>query len=315
MNEDLLKNYQREIECEYKGEHYLVRDNGSVLRRSRPGQKVRKDDDIWTFGKPGTGNYLYLGDARVHIIVAKAFHGSPPTPQHIVDHIDTNRRNNRPENLRWLTRFQNMILNDITRKKLELICGMPIEEILKDISVLREKALPSNMLWMKNVTVEEAKEIKVAWEKWLNTALTRPTSMRKPKWVKLNGKWYMPSPEEDNAVTHIGSSHVDDEHSYPCCPREPSNNPLREYLDNLQPGKICKKTKIKERQFESKLQKAAISPDGDEIIMITDDDGVIYIRYADGIFFHTKDTFYPYCKRTETGNFEYYFPWDNKKEG
>lgn len=309
---DVNTDFKETKECDYKGEHYLVRDNGAVLRNHRQDKKLRKDDDIWTFGKPGVGNYMYIADARIHIIVATAFHGLPPTLQHIVDHIDTNRHNNRPENLRWLTKFENMILNDITRRKLELICGMPIEEILADISILRNKVLPSNMLWMKTVTTEEAQETKTSLEKWLNTVSTRPYSMRKHKWVKLNGRWYIPSPEEHNAVTYIGSSHVDDEHSYPCCPKKPSANPLKEYLDNLQPGRICRRTKIKEEQFESRLQKAAISPDGDEIIMITDDYEVVYIRYADGIFFHTKDTFYPYCKRTETGNFEYYFPWEKK---
>ena len=313
MNEDLLKDYQREVECEYKSEHYLVRDNGSILRKSRPEKKTRKDDNIWTFGKHGTGNYLYLGNARVHIIVAKAFHGSPPTPQHIVDHIDTNRHNNRPENLRWVTRLENMLLNEITRKKLEFICGMPIEEILKDISILKTKALPSNMLWMKTVTVEEAQHSKESWEKWIKETPSRPTFMRKPGWVKLNGEWYSASPEENNAVTSIGRSLVNDVHSYPCCPRKTSSNPLKDYLDNLQPGKVCKKTKTGNGLFESRLKKAAISIEDNEIIMITDDE-VIYIRYSDGIFFHTKDTFYPYYKLTETGDFEYYFPWERQEK-
>jgi len=32
-----------------------------------------------------------------------AFHGAPPTNDHFVDHIDTNKQNNRPANLRWVT--------------------------------------------------------------------------------------------------------------------------------------------------------------------------------------------------------------------
>ena len=68
MAEDILNIYQKETECDYKGEHYLVRDNGSVLRKSRPGKKIRKDDNIWTFGNPGNGNYLYLSGAQIHKI-------------------------------------------------------------------------------------------------------------------------------------------------------------------------------------------------------------------------------------------------------
>lgn len=48
--------------------------------------------------------------------IATAFHGEPPSPQYVVDHIDTNCRNNRPENLRWLTRLENALMNPITRK-------------------------------------------------------------------------------------------------------------------------------------------------------------------------------------------------------
>ena len=42
-------------------------------------------------------------------------------------------------------------------------------------------------------------------------------------------------------------------------------NPLKEYLDNLQPGKICRKTKTENELFESRLQKAAICISQDTI--------------------------------------------------
>jgi len=59
----------------------------------------------------------------------------PRIPKDIVDHIDTNKTNNRPENLRWIPKLLNM-LNPRTQKKLELLTGLPIEEILKDMSIL-----------------------------------------------------------------------------------------------------------------------------------------------------------------------------------
>ena len=68
---------------------------------------------------------------KVHRIIATAFHGEPPTKGHVVDHIDTNRRNNRPQNLRWVTRLENILLNPISAKRVEYLYGS-IEEFLAD---------------------------------------------------------------------------------------------------------------------------------------------------------------------------------------
>lgn len=170
MNMDSILNDYREIkECSYKGEQYSVRDNGAVLRHAREGKRTRKDDDTWTFGKPNENTgYMEIGSERVHRIVAFAFLGEPPTPQHIVDHIDTNRRNNRPQNLRWLTKLENALNNPITRKKIEYLCGS-IEAFVNDPSIIQEFVNDNpNYEWMRTVTPEEAKasyERLCAWAK------------------------------------------------------------------------------------------------------------------------------------------------------
>lgn len=160
MTEDnlsyMLNEFEKQLECEYKGEIYSVRDNGAVLRHPPMGKKPRKLDDTWTFGKYDikTG-YAKIGGEPVHRIVATAFLGIPPSSQHVVDHIDTNRRNNRPENLRWVTKLENALLNPITAKKIEYICGS-IEEFLKDPSKLRKGSTEPNFDWMRAVSKEEA---------------------------------------------------------------------------------------------------------------------------------------------------------------
>lgn len=53
---------------------------------------------VW-FAKPSYGT-------RVDELVALAFLGEPPTPDHIIDHFDQRRQNNRVYNLRWATRKQ-----------------------------------------------------------------------------------------------------------------------------------------------------------------------------------------------------------------
>lgn len=152
-----INDFTQEKSCVYKGENYLVRDNGAVKRLQREGKAKRKLDDFWTFGSSNETGYLFIASVQVHRIVATAFHGDAPTPQHIVDHIDTNRQNNRPENLRWVTKLENALNNPITRKKIELCCGS-IEAFIENPSMLRERcAFNPEISWMHRVTPEEAK--------------------------------------------------------------------------------------------------------------------------------------------------------------
>ena len=148
--------FEEECECEYKGEHYSVRDNGAIMRH--PIGKKRPLDGRWTFGEKDNKNgYMVFRGERVHRIVATAFHGPAPSEQHVVDHIDTNRSNNRPENLRWLTRLENILLNENTLNKVIYICGS-LEAFLENPQLLFGHELEdTNFTWMRTVTPEEAK--------------------------------------------------------------------------------------------------------------------------------------------------------------
>lgn len=152
----MIDDFEKEKECIYKGEVYSVRDNGAVMRHSRVGSKIRPTDNVWTFGKYNTKTgYAEIAGERVHRIVATAFYGAAPSPQYVVDHIDTNRRNNRPENLRWITKLENILLNPITAKKIIFLCGS-IEEFLRNPSALRQNELEKDFEWMRAVSKEEA---------------------------------------------------------------------------------------------------------------------------------------------------------------
>ncbi len=188
-----IDDYCREVECTYDGERYSVRDNGAVFRHIRKGKRQRPTDARWTFGKPNakTG-YMEIASVRVHRIVATAFHGSPPTAEHVVDHIDTNRRNNRPENLRWLTRLENALLNPITVKRIEFICGS-IEAFLEDPSSLRHGALDRNIAWMRTVSPQEAQACRERMHLWANSD--------KPSSGGSLGEWvFKPIPAQDKAT-------------------------------------------------------------------------------------------------------------------
>ncbi len=197
-----LDDYTVSKECDYKGEHYSVRDNGAVMRHQQPGKAKRKLDGVWTFGtlNAETG-YLQIGRERVHRIVATAFHGEAPSPEHVVDHIDTNRQNNRPENLRWLTKLENILNNEVTRKKVEMICGS-IEAFLANPSLLYgHETLDKNFSWMRRVTKEEAKNCLDNWNNWARTA--KPTLEKKERASKVDD-WIFNNPFMDKVPNHNG---------------------------------------------------------------------------------------------------------------
>lgn len=54
-----------------------------------------------------------------HILVCTAFHGPRPSPRHQVDHINRDRFDNRPENLRWVTPHENSMNSIRHIRKLE----------------------------------------------------------------------------------------------------------------------------------------------------------------------------------------------------
>ena len=87
-----------------------------------------------------------------------------------MDHIDTNRCNNRVENLRWFTRLENALNNEITRSKIIYICGS-IEAFIENPNILRERldqVKEPSLEWMRTVSPEEAKiaheNLKKFWE-------------------------------------------------------------------------------------------------------------------------------------------------------
>ncbi len=262
-----LNDYENQKECDYKGEHYSVRDNGAVMRFPLTGKKARPLDNIWTFGKPNdkTG-YMEICGERVHRIVAYAFLGNPPTNEHVVDHIDTNRRNNRPDNLRWLTRLENALNNPITRARIENICGS-IEAFLNNPSILRgHEKIDYNFSWMRNVSKEEARLSLERLTKWARNP-TKPTGQGLGEWVfqDKKEKEYTTPP---NDYSYLQQSHLETETSkpietkslshnviqldwknpaeFPCCPKTTTNNPLKDYYNNLKKGEIFSRNDLGE---------------------------------------------------------------------
>jgi len=239
-----LNDFERQAECIYKNEHYSVRDNGAVLRHPLKNKPLRKWDNQWTFGTPNDKGYLQIASEVVHRIVAYAFLGEPPTTQHIVDHWDTNRQNNRPENLRWLTKLENVLNNPITIKKIIFYCGS-IEAFLKDPSILRNFVdKDPNFGWMRRVTPEEARN---SWNHWNNLGNKKSNNSSSKggsidEWIYEDYQ----NPASFQEVTEFVTSQTPNavqkdwkiSSEFPCCPKESTDNPIATYAENLKVGKV-----------------------------------------------------------------------------
>lgn len=260
-------------ECDYKREHYSAREDGFVMRHSRTGMRKRKLDDVWTSGVLNASNgYLFIGTARVHIIVATAFHGPRDSAIYVVDHIDNNKQNNRPENLRWFTRLENALRNEITCKKIILRCGS-IEAFLENPSILNNYVDDDPKLkWMRSVTKEEAKNCLENWTNWARTT----TAVHDPNYKnKEIGAWIYQKPHTmssdktqsqyyknvNNNLTPTSETYdrsEDDEDrlikdsntplaaqyhwttptDFPCCPDVINEDGLLLYKENLKEGNV-----------------------------------------------------------------------------
>lgn len=311
--EELLNTYTEERECDYKDRHYKVRDNGSVLRLPKDPAKTRKGDNEWTFGTFNKRNgYLFIGSHQVHRIVATAFHGKPEAETDIVDHIDTDRQNNRPENLRWATKLENA-LNPATRKKLKLMTGLSIEKILEDPSVLKQYNLDREYKLLGAVSKEEAQRTLRNIREWAEKPYEIPKVPYEPKRKMLhpvparNISPLRPTPYEMN---HMSEGHEGEDkglpagcirsltpnalergwkvpYEFPFCPQQGED--LKSYLDAI---KIGEEVAIG-KGYSFFATEKAMNRDETAICLKTESGkdsvkpyGVMTITMADGWFIH-----------------------------
>lgn len=302
--DSLIDLYSEVKECDYKGEHYSVRDNGAVMRHPKNANRLRPLDNLWTFGKKNESNgYMFIGGVRVHQIVATAFYGIPDDKNMVVDHKDTNRCNNRPENLHWITKLENVLNNPITRAKIELFCGS-VENFIKDPSILNlyEDENP-NFRWMRSVTPEEAK---ISYDRWISWAKSPIKNIVKEKrniddWLYHKsvkneiGNWIEDSEVNDSnmgkrKVENWEYNTKEDYYSnlknsltnnalqmnwnipskFPMTPISISDTPLEDYMKNLKVGEIFCENDL----YQSIVYKYALNKDKSALIVLTQSDGI-----------------------------------------
>ncbi len=238
------EHFKNELTCTYRNEIYSVRDNGAVFRQQRINSRLRPLDKKWTFGRGNKRRgYMYISSTPVHRIVATAFLGEPPSKIHVVDHIDTNRRNNRPENLRWLTKLENILKNPFTLKKITLCCGS-IEAFLENPSILKNhRDKDPNYEWMRTVTPQEAQASFERLKKWGNTDIKNEKLIGDGfgEWLFQYNEYHDSFEEESEFVISETPNALQKDwltpSEFPCCPQEEPVDNLASYSTNLKIGK------------------------------------------------------------------------------
>lgn len=270
ISRNLIEDFEQERRVDYRDEVYRVRDNGAIFREPKDGSRRRPLDGKWAFGRPcrSTG-YMNLAGQKVHRVVALAFHGEAPNEKHVVDHIDTNRRNNRADNLRWITRLDNILKNPITLRRIELSYGS-LDEFLQNPSQPKVAKLPQSFEWMRTVSKEEAEASKERIQKWTESGKT-PKGGRLGEWIyttttqpsqltqettrrsltpgALQRNWWVPT-------------------AFPLCPEGNGEDSLSLYEALLAPGEIFSRNKY----GESKVVIAELNASG-QLCVITAFDG------------------------------------------
>ncbi|WP_113911141.1 HNH endonuclease signature motif containing protein [Roseovarius dicentrarchi] len=272
-HDHLLEIYESEVEVEYRGERYRVRDNGAVYRLNEFRKRARPLDKTWTFGRQNlmTGYHLLAG-VPIHRIVCSAFNGPPPSDQHVVDHIDTNRANNRPENLRWLTRLENALLNETTARRIELAYGS-IEAFLKYPSKpINETSFP-DVSWMRTVTKEEGARTRSRFEAWAKSGSV-PSGGAIGEWLYGTRERadFDPEPEEYESLTPSAIQvkwRVPTE--FPGCPEAVSVDGLERYAQNLRFGQVFARNDI----YHSLVVQCALVEDGLVVLTHNPEDNAI----------------------------------------
>lgn len=326
--QQILNDFQKEVEVSYQDEDYLVRDNGSVFRKCRPEKRKRKLDEVWTFGEENAANpYLHISDVRVHRIVATAFHGEPPDQKYVVDHIDTNCRNNRPENLRWLTRLENALKNPATRKKIEYLCGS-IEAFLENPSMLNDLQGDPNYKWMRAVTPDEAKNCLTRMSIWANSEPSGVKSIGSSSYQRnFENRVYKPiqkweaglsrEPGLEFALTPWCGQYMWRANTYfPSCPYNFGTDPVFDYHQNLTKGAVLAYGEHPELSFKMTVHEARILNERSSILVISEgNDGkwpIVgieinnkrhFVHFVLGTYLNRDEALHSYSSKNEYTNF------------
>ncbi|MBQ8311508.1 MAG: HNH endonuclease, partial [Clostridia bacterium] len=173
---------------------------------------------------------LKIDNQAVHRIVATAFLGDAPTKNHIVYHIDSNKKNNKPYNLRWVTKLENAVLNPNSRKRIEYQINAKIYEFLKEPFKYMAFLENPRFNWLSRITEEEGLACLETVREIERSKAIQEFQLQKLLQVE-NGliDSLTPLAKQRNWKTPT---------RFPCCPEKVEREAINCYLKNLSGGTV-----------------------------------------------------------------------------
>lgn len=255
VTQEMLDQYNREVELEFEGEEYLVRDNGAVYRIHRTSRRRSRCDEAWTFGRFGrTTGYRYIGSKAVHRIVAVAYHGKPPSPRHVVDHIDANKGNNRADNLRWISKLENLIRHPSTRKQIVDAYGSLDKYFENPVAPTKSHQDVGWLGTFSKAEIEKSRDQLLLWAE--SDGLPKDGNLANRVYGTRQPTPPIPEAERDReslnpmAVQRRWKTPTE----FPCCPNALGTDPLAEYFHNMRAGVVFSRNRYGESVVEMVAQ-------------------------------------------------------------
>ncbi|WP_109312646.1 HNH endonuclease signature motif containing protein [Ruegeria sp. AU67] len=287
-NTPTVEEFVVETSVTYRDEEYRVRDNGAVFRSQANPKRLRPLDHKWTFGRQNlkTG-YMYLSSVPIHRIICSAFHGQPPSEQHVVDHIDTNRANNRPENLRWVTKLENLLMNPITAARIEFVYGS-FDAFFQDPSNVQTHTDFPDVSWMRTVSKEEARNAKESLASWAERR-KEPIGGTLGEWLYGEHKSVESEPareEYDSLTPSVVQVRWKVPSEFPSCPTQMTEDALDKYAASLNFGEVF----VRNDLYSGLVVQRALSDEG--LIVLSHcvsgikDWAIAQIQTKDQLFYH-----------------------------
>lgn len=287
-----IDNYGSEKEIEFEDETYLVRDNGAVYRKHRSGHHANSLDETWTFGVPNQQDgYMCIASTKVHRIVAFAFLGHPPSKKYVVDHINRIKTDNRIENLRWITNLDNLLRHPGVRRRIITAYGS-LDKFFENPSTPANE-LDSDFAWLKLVSKEDVQKSRDQLQKWAESDGFVTSGILSNR---VHGKWQelpperppLPVPEKQSLTPLAIQRRWNTPTEFPCCPGDIGQEPLKEYLQNLNADAVFSR----HRYGESLVVMAELGDGFLSVLVVSNDKNAIKpwavtkITFENGKFVH-----------------------------